>query len=111
MLDVVLVPDDFYTLLHAPKLGYEYKWVDFEKGIHEECKITYQGVDFKDKYEKVDSTRRALYFNQVDPLIAEAGIKKALGLDKEVVVFIRQALALRAKIQQENPWPEIINHG
>ncbi|KJF83554.1 hypothetical protein [Photobacterium angustum] len=62
-------------------------------------------------YNQVDTTRRALYAEQVDPLLAEAAVKKAMGLDQESADFIQQALALRAKIQKENPFPEPVSHG
>lgn len=56
-------------------------------------------------YNQVDDVRRALFTQYVDPLLAEASIKKTQDLKEESALYVQQALALRQKIQDENPWP------
>ena len=73
--------------------------------------VTNTNDKYQFDYNYVDTTRRSLYVEQVDPLIAEAAMKKAMGLEQESAGFIQQALALRAKIQKENPFPEPVSHG
>lgn len=58
-------------------------------------------------YNQVDDMRRALFTQNVDPLLVEANVKKIQGLEQEATLYIQQALALRAKIQDENPWPPL----
>jgi hypothetical protein len=55
----------------------------------------------------VDDMRRALFTQNVDPLLVEANVKKIQGLEQEAALYIQQALALRKKIQDENPWPSL----
>ena len=59
-------------------------------------------ADFND----VDETRRGLYSYACDPLIAEANIKRLQGHDQEALDMETQALAARARIQVDHPWPE-----
>lgn len=61
--------------------------------------------DFITLYDKVDSTRRSLYAQVVDPLIAEAVVKRLKGNEAEAIELEKQGLAAREKIQLENPWP------
>ncbi|KJY83281.1 hypothetical protein TW81_09770 [Vibrio galatheae] len=56
-------------------------------------------------YDQVDNTRRALYAQCCDPLIAEANIKRLQGHEAEAQELEAQALAVREKIQIENPFP------
>ena len=58
-------------------------------------------------YNQVDDIRRALFTQNVDPLLVEANVKKIQGLEKEATLYIQQALALRKKIQDEHPWPSL----
>ncbi len=55
---------------------------------------------------QVDDARRALYLQMCDPLISEANIKRLQGHKQEAIDMEAQALAARAKIQQESPWPK-----
>lgn len=59
-------------------------------------------ADFND----VDEARRGLYSYACDPLIAEANIKRLQGHDQEALDMETQALAARARIQVDHPWPE-----
>ncbi len=61
--------------------------------------------DHQERFNHVDDTRRALYTTMVDPLFAEANIKRLQGGTQEVTELETQALAARAEIQQKNPWP------
>ena len=91
-----------YTLI-KPTTQFD-DWIDGEW-------VTNQDEKYQHDYNQVDTTRRAMYAAQVDPLLAEAAVKKAMGLEKESADFIQQALALRAKIQKENQFPELVRHG
>ncbi|ELE1937876.1 phage tail protein [Vibrio cholerae] len=57
------------------------------------------------EFDQVDNLRRGLYFAMVDPLVSEANIKRLQGKEAEAIELERQAIAARAKIQLENPWP------
>lgn len=61
--------------------------------------------DYINEYNAVDEKRRHLYSRMCDPLIAEAQIKRLSGNKAEADIIEAQALAARAKIQAENPWP------
>lgn len=56
-------------------------------------------------FESVDDTRRNLYGRMVDPLLSEAAIKRIQGHNGEAQELELQALAARAKIQEETPYP------
>lgn len=99
--DLGSIPSD-YTVLE-PTTSFD-KWVDGKW-------LTDKNDEYQFNYNQVDTIRRALYAAQVDPLLAEAAVKKAMGLEKESADFIQQALALRAKIQKENQFPELVRHG
>ncbi|MCD9510129.1 hypothetical protein [Photobacterium phosphoreum] len=110
LIDLVLVPDDFYTIVNAPQPGFVFTWCDFEKGVFKE-KINPEQIKpkktYTERYDEVDTLRRTLYIQQVDPLVAEGTIKAAQGQHEVSAQFIQQALALRKKIQDEHPWPSL----
>jgi hypothetical protein len=56
--------------------------------------------------QEVDEARQALYRKQVDPLINEANIKRAMGENDQADLLMQQAIEKRLSIQSENPWPE-----
>lgn len=56
-------------------------------------------------FEQVDDTRRRLYSEMVDPLMAEASVKEVLGKQQESALLTNQAIEARKKIQSENPYP------
>lgn len=60
----------------------------------------------EEKNKQVDETRQALYRKQVDPLINEANIKRAMGENEQADLLMQQAIEKRLSIQSENPWPE-----
>jgi len=51
----------------------------------------------------IDAARKDAYTAEVDPLIAEATIKRAMGLDTEAEKLMASALAKRLEIQQLYP--------
>lgn len=51
----------------------------------------------------IDAYRKNAYTAEVDPLIAEATIKRAMGLDAEAKKLMASALAKRLEIQQLYP--------
>ncbi|CAK3480205.1 hypothetical protein VCRA217O316_30227 [Vibrio crassostreae] len=101
----ILVSDDFEPLNRKPLNGCEWRWIDFEKGLYEEKEISSSDPDFVETYNKVDERRRTLYAQSVDPMLAEAAVKKAQGNEEEAAIYTQQALDLRSKIQAEHPWP------
>ena len=50
--------------------------------------------------------RRSLYVQYCDPLMFEASIKRLQNKEDEASELETQALAARAKIETENPWPQ-----
>lgn len=60
----------------------------------------------KEKVDAVDAARQALYRKEVDPLINESNIKRAMGENEQADSLMQQAIAKRLDIQSENPWPE-----
>ncbi|MFB9134243.1 hypothetical protein ACFSJQ_06025 [Vibrio olivae] len=60
------------------------------------------------EFNQVDEARRDHYAQMVDPLIAEAVIKRLQGDEDGAKALEQQALGARAKIQAENPWPEAL---
>lgn len=68
-------------------------------------------VDYEVEYDRVDSIRRAAYFNIVTPLTDEAYIKRNIIKTPESIAeaeqLEQQALAARYKIQADNPWPTL----
>lgn len=67
--------------------------------------ITNESNRYIDGYNNADDTRRHLYLTICDPLMAEANIKRLQGHEIEAKEYEQQALFLRVKIQQENPYP------
>ncbi|MEZ8603638.1 hypothetical protein [Vibrio splendidus] len=67
--------------------------------------VTNQSNKYIVDYDRLDNVRRGLYAQICDPLIAEANIKRLQGFDVEAQAIEAQALAARAKIQTEHPWP------
>ncbi|WED23505.1 hypothetical protein L3Q72_19895 [Vibrio sp. JC009] len=61
---------------------------------------------YEAEFAQVDSTRKSLYSQHVDPKIAESQIKHLQGNATEAAELEQQALAERKRIQAENPWPE-----
>ena len=59
-------------------------------------------------FNQMDDVRRDRYTQMVDPLIAEAVIKRLQGDEAGAKALEQQALGARAKIQAENPWPEAL---
>lgn len=47
----------------------------------------------------IDAARRDAYIAEVDPLMAEAAIKRAMGLDAEADTLTARAIAARQEIQ------------
>lgn len=52
-----------------------------------------------------DGLRRAAYTKEVDPLMAEAQIKRAMGLVEQADALMAQAIAAREAIQVRYPKP------
>ncbi|MFA0405191.1 hypothetical protein [Vibrio sp. 10N.222.52.C12] len=67
--------------------------------------VTNQSNKYVAEYNITDEIRRQLYSRMCDPLIAEAQIKRLSGNKAEADISEAQALAARAKIQAEHPWP------
>ena len=70
--------------------------------------VTNESNKYIAEYDRVDSTRRALYSQMVSPLMEEASMKQLIGTEEallEVQELQTQALAAREKIQADNPWP------
>lgn len=67
--------------------------------------VTNQSNKYVSEYNQTDEIRRQLYSRMCDPLIAEAQIKRLSGNKAEADISEAQALAARAKIQAEHPWP------
>ncbi|MFA0113574.1 hypothetical protein AB4407_07780 [Vibrio sp. 10N.261.46.E11] len=67
--------------------------------------VTNQSNKYVAEYNQTDEIRRQLYSRMCDPLIAEAQIKRLSGNKAEADISEAQALAARAKIQAEHPWP------
>ncbi|WP_393922349.1 hypothetical protein [Vibrio cholerae] len=93
--DVTLVTDD-YTLKKPPTQFDE--WIDGEW-------VTDISAKYIDEFNAIDNIRRSLYAQVVDPLIAEAVVKRLKGNEAEAIELEKQGLAAREKIQLENPWP------
>ncbi|HBN6942048.1 TPA: hypothetical protein L3323_001301 [Vibrio cholerae] len=74
------------------------KWIDGEW-------VTDLSAQYIDEFNVIDNIRRSLYVQVVDPLIAEAVIKRLKGNEAEALELEKQGLAAREKIQLENPWP------
>lgn len=55
--------------------------------------------------DEVDTNRRAAYATDVDPLLAEATIKRAMGLVEQADALMAQAIAAREAIQVRYPKP------
>lgn len=70
--------------------------------------ITNQSNKHIADFNQVDETRRGLYARICDPLISEANIKRLQGGVQEVAELEAQALAARAEIQLNNPWPKAV---
>ncbi len=58
-------------------------------------------------YDEVDTTRRNLYSQMCDPLVAEANIKRLQGSEAEAKILENQAIAVRQEIRNEHPWPQL----
>ncbi|MFA0057930.1 hypothetical protein [Vibrio echinoideorum] len=67
--------------------------------------VTNESNKYIAEYNQVDNVRRGLYAQMCDPLIAEAQIKRLSGKKAEADISEALALAARAKIQAEHPWP------
>lgn len=80
-----------------PKTRWD-KWIDGEW-------VTDLSAKYIDEFNAIDNTRRSLYSQIVDPLIAEAVVKRLKGNEAEAIELEKQGLAAREKIQLENPWP------
>ncbi|EKF9802872.1 phage tail protein [Vibrio cholerae] len=93
--DVTLVTGD-YTL-KKPATQFD-EWIDGEW-------VTDISAKYIDEFNAIDNTRRSLYAQVVDPLIAEAVVKRLKGNEAEAIELEKQGLAAREKIQLENPWP------
>ena len=55
--------------------------------------------------DEVDTNRRAAYATDVDPLLSEATIKRAMGLVEQADALIAQAIAAREAIKIRYPKP------
>ena len=65
--------------------------------------------EYISKFNEIDNKRRDLYSEIVDPFLQEAQIKRIIKTKsslEEALNIERQAIFLRKKIQDENPWPE-----
>ena len=74
--------------------------------------VTNESSQFIATFNKIDDTRRRLYTRIVSPLMEEARIKRLINTNstkEEAAELEQQALAARAKIQKENPWPSQAN--
>ncbi|MCX9475935.1 hypothetical protein IG551_15925, partial [Vibrio cholerae] len=80
-----------------PKTRWD-KWIDGEW-------VTDLSAQYIDEFNAIDNTRRSLYAQVVDPLIAEAVVKRLKGNEAEALELEKQGLAAREKIQLENSWP------
>lgn len=80
-----------------PKTRWD-KWIDGEW-------VTDLSAQYIDEFNAIDNIRRSLYAQVVDPLIAEAVVKRLKGNEAEALELEKQGLAAREKIQLENPWP------
>ena len=60
----------------------------------------------EEKTASIDEIRQTLYRKQVDPLINESNIKRAMGDNEQAEMLMQQAIEKRLSIQAENPWPE-----
>ncbi|KPU82617.1 hypothetical protein JI57_03920 [Psychromonas sp. PRT-SC03] len=67
--------------------------------------VTNQSNQYIGNFNDVDSTRRSLYSQGCDPLMFEASMKRLQNKENEASELETQALAARAKIETENPWP------
>ncbi|MGF1850114.1 hypothetical protein [Vibrio lentus] len=77
---------------------------EFDEHV-EDTWVTNQSNKYVAEYNQTDEIRRQLYSRMCDPLIAEAQIKRLSGNKAEADISEAQALAARAKIQTEHPWP------
>jgi hypothetical protein len=68
--------------------------------------ITNLETQYAAAYQQVNETRRLLYTQQVDPLMQEAAVKTLQDKPAEADALHTQALAMRAQIQTDHPWPE-----
>lgn len=93
--DKSLVPDE-YTL-QQPK-------TEFDEWVNDDF-VTNNQNQYEAEKEQVNSTRKALYLSDVDPLISEAQIKRLMGEEMKAQELEQQAIAKRAEIQAGNPWP------
>ncbi|ELJ8444289.1 hypothetical protein RUK59_003274 [Vibrio cholerae] len=80
-----------------PKTRWD-KWTDGEW-------VTDLSAQYIDEFNAIDNIRRSLYAQVVDPLIAEAVVKRLKGNEAEAIELEKQCLAAREKIQLENLWP------
>lgn len=60
----------------------------------------------EEKTAAIDEVRQNLYRKQVDPIINESNIKRAMGENEQADMLMQQAIEKRLSIQAENPWPE-----
>ncbi len=67
--------------------------------------VTNESDKYIAEYDQIDNVRRSQYVQVCDPLFAEANIKRLQGFEDDARAIEAQALAARAKIQTENPWP------
>ncbi|EJL6858810.1 hypothetical protein NMS86_001262 [Vibrio cholerae] len=83
--------------LEVPATRFD-KWIDGKW-------VTDISAKYIDQFNAIDNSRRLLYVQVVDPLIAEAVVKRLKGNEAEALELEKQGLAAREKIQLENPWP------
>jgi hypothetical protein len=69
----------------------------------EDGRLFLPDVSARESAALIDSKRQTAYKAEVDPLIAEATIKRALGLEAEADKLIASAVTKRLEIQQLYP--------
>ncbi|EGR4148487.1 hypothetical protein ACSL9B_001630 [Vibrio cholerae] len=67
--------------------------------------VTDLSAQYIDEFDAIDNIRRSLYVQVVDPLIAEAVVKRLKDNEAEALELEKQGLAAREKIQLDHPWP------
>lgn len=85
--------DDF----HIIKVADDFVWRGHQVDACGRLVLPEVSVEKSDAW--VDAQRQAAYRAEVDPLMAEAAIKRAMGLDAEADTLTASAIAARQEIQ------------
>lgn len=91
------VPDDLTDFI-AVEVPDDFIWQG-ERAM-EDGQLYLPEVSAEESAARINAQRQAAYKSEVDPLIAEATIKRALGLEAEADKLIASAVTKRLEIQQ-----------